>query len=143
MLAGLPKVRPGAFPCWVSATSGLRSGGNSSTLTVSLQTAGNREEPFMRPKLKRDEYRSSRLCLGREGRRTTELVGPWTRCCHSSEQPSVRWHSPGPYLSWTLTSSEVPVRVGEGLGHMLQPLLELSPLGAAQGVSCQLEAGPC
>lgn len=42
--------------------------GDSSTFTVSLQTVENREEPFMRPKLKRDEYRSSRLCLGgREG----------------------------------------------------------------------------
>lgn len=51
----LPKVRPGAFPCWSrSATSGLQVWGDSSTFTVSLQTVENREEPFMRPKLKRD-----------------------------------------------------------------------------------------
>ena len=87
----------------------------------------------MRPKLQRHEYPSSRLCLEREGRRTTEFVGPWTRCCRSSEQPSMRWHGPGSFLIWALTSSEVPVRLGEGLGHMLQPLLELSPLGAAWG----------
>ena len=45
----------------------------------------------------------------------------------------MRWHGPGSFLIWALTSSEVPVRLGEGLGHMLQPLLELSPLGAAWG----------
>ena len=63
------------IPMWVSATSGLRSGGDSSTLTVSLQTVGNREEPFMRSKLKRDEYPSSRICLGRREGEPQSLLG--------------------------------------------------------------------